>query len=208
MNTVSVYFEEKLIVFTSKLVSYLKTLKKDESFLCGNTLDANSFVDSFKGLLKSKNKKILIFEGPVLLNLNKFSSCFKEIKAAGGLIKSIKNDFLFIYRLQKWDLPKGKIEKGESIKKAAIRECEEECAVTNLKIIKTLAPSFHIYKLNGKWILKKTNWFLMSTNYDGKLKPQKAEGITKVEWINKKSFLKVTKNTYPSVLQVLLEIND
>ena len=51
------------------------------------------------------------------------------IKAAGGLVKSAGNEYLFIYRNDKWDLPKGKVEKNEKVKEAAVREVEEECGI-------------------------------------------------------------------------------
>ena len=41
---------------------------------------------------------------------------------------------LFIYRFNKWDLPKGKLNKGEKKQDCAIREVEEECGICNLQI--------------------------------------------------------------------------
>jgi 8-oxo-dGTP pyrophosphatase MutT (NUDIX family) len=128
---------------------------------------------------------------------------FKYIEAAGGLIEQNKK-YLFIYRLNKWDLPKGKIDKGESPKQAAIRECEEECAITRLEIINELPSTYHIYPYKGTYALKTTYWFLMKSSFTGKLIPQTEENIEKVEWLDETAIKnEVTKNTYPSVLDLI-----
>jgi 8-oxo-dGTP pyrophosphatase MutT (NUDIX family) len=106
---------------------------------------------------------------------------FKYIVAAGGLIQ--KNDkFLFIKRLGKWDLPKGKLDKGESVEQAAVRECEEECAVEGLKILKAIPDTYHIYEHKKGFALKTTYWFHMETHSEKKLKPQTEENIEEVAW--------------------------
>ncbi|NOR28242.1 MAG: NUDIX domain-containing protein [Lutibacter sp.] len=129
----------------------------------------------------------------------KFQSVFKVQKAAGGKVLDSKNEVLFIYRLDKWDLPKGKLEKGESISECAIREVEEECGITNLQIENELQTTYHIFKRKGKTILKITYWFLMNTNYKGNLTPQIEEGIEKVEFKNSKETKEALKNTYENI---------
>ena len=133
-----------------------------------------------------------------------FQTNFKIIKAAGGIVSNTNNEKLFIYRLNKWDLPKGKIENTESDKDAAIREIEEECGIADLSINKPLNDTFHIYKLNDKIILKQTYWFDITTNYSGDLVPQTAEGITKVQWMEDGQIAdEVLKNTYASITELL-----
>jgi 8-oxo-dGTP pyrophosphatase MutT (NUDIX family) len=128
---------------------------------------------------------------------------FKYIEAAGGLIEQDKK-YLFIYRLDKWDLPKGKIDKGENPRQAAVRECEEECAISGLEIIKELPSTYHIYPYKNHYALKTTYWFLMKSNYSGKLVPQTEENIEKAEWLDENTIKKeVIKNTYPSILDLI-----
>ena len=133
----------------------------------------------------------------------KIKQFFKHIEAAGGLIRQ-NNCYLFIYRLGKWDLPKGKIDKGENPQQAAIRECEEECAISGLTIENELPNTYHIYPYKGQYALKTTYWFLMSSTYNGLLQPQTEENIEKVEWLDKNAINnQVIKNTYPSVLDLI-----
>lgn len=135
---------------------------------------------------------------------HKFQTYFKIIKAAGGIVSNNENKKLFIYRLDKWDLPKGKIESGEEIEETAIREIEEECGISDLKINKQLTETFHIYSLEETLVLKQTFWFDMKSNYEGKLIPQLEEGITKAEWLLDDQIKdKVLKNTYASIKELL-----
>ncbi len=131
--------------------------------------------------------------------LKRFLKLLPNIIAGGGKVYNKKGNVLFIYRNDKWDLPKGKAESKETIDKTAIREVEEETGVKGLKITKPLEKTYHIFKRNGKYSIKTTYWFEMRTNYKGKLKPQKNEGITKVKWLNPKQITKALKNSYANI---------
>ena len=112
-----------------------------------------------------------------------FNSLFKIIEAAGGMVNDGEDNILFIFRRGSWDLPKGKIDKGEKKKEAAIREVEEETGITNITIGKKIKTTRHTYKTkNGKRAIKKTYWYEMVTS-NQQLIPQKEEDITKAEWI-------------------------
>jgi len=133
----------------------------------------------------------------------KFNKYFKFIVAAGGTVFNTKNELLVIYRLDKWDLPKGKLEKGEDIPTCAIREVQEECNVDGLTITKELESTYHCYFHKNKWVLKKTYWFKMKTEYEGKLIPQTEEGIEKVTWLAKSDWDTIFDNTYNSIKEVI-----
>lgn len=134
--------------------------------------------------------------------LKKLESKIKTIRAAGGLVKNGKGRYLFIYRLGKWDLPKGKVDANEKSRQTAVREVEEECGVKidylGLKILST----YHMYELKGDVILKRTDWYEMAVNKNPKLIPQLDEDITKAVWI-KEPFNEVLVNTYPLIKDVL-----
>jgi 8-oxo-dGTP pyrophosphatase MutT (NUDIX family) len=108
----------------------------------------------------------------------------KVIVAAGGLVYNDKKEILFIHRKGRWDLPKGKVDKGESLEEGAKREVEEETGVRNLEVVRLIDTTYHILKRNGKYRLKETYWYEMRTDYDGELVPQTEEDIKKVKWKN------------------------
>ncbi len=129
----------------------------------------------------------------------KFLKLLPNVIAGGGKVYNTKNDILFIYRNDKWDLPKGKTERKESIEETAIREVEEETGVKGLKITKPLPTTYHIFKRHGKHRIKITYWFEMKTDFKGKLFPQENEGITKVEWLDDKGSQKALENSYANI---------
>ena len=122
-----------------------------------------------------------------------------NVVAGGGKVYNDKGEILFIYRNDKWDLPKGKVEYKESIEETALREVEEETGVTDLRITKALPTTYHIFKRNGKHKIKITYWFEMKTSFNAKLSPQIDEGITKVQWLDKKATQAALKNSYPNI---------
>lgn len=128
---------------------------------------------------------------------------FTLIQAAGGIVLNEKDDILLMFRRGKWDLPKGKLDKGESLEHCAVRETEEETGLKNVKFKAPLITTFHTYDENGKHILKETYWYLLSANGKQELIPQATEQIEKVEWAHPASLRKYTQQTYPSVLDVL-----
>ena len=158
--------------------------------------------DAINYAITSLSKKLLpeayIYD-PSDKILEKFSSKIPIVVAAGGLVKNRKGKVLFIYRNDKWDLPKGKLDKGESIEKAAVREVEEETGVKDLYIDKYLKTTYHIFKRNGNYKLKKVYWFAMETTYDGDLIAQEEEGITKVKWKGPKKIQKALQNSYLNI---------
>lgn len=145
---------------------------------------------------------LLLTENPKALLGEIKKSCL-IIKAAGGLVSSAKGNYLFIFRNKKWDLPKGKVEKGEKMKEAALREVEEECGVKINTNNEKLCKTYHVYTLGAKIVLKKTNWYNMTVKGEPKLIPQKEEGITKASWLSKTELEPVVTNTYPSIMDVL-----
>lgn len=136
----------------------------------------------------------------------KFAKIFKIIEAAGGIVTNQEGKILFIHRLGKWDLPKGKIEKGESIEQAALREVEEETALKDLTLEHFISHTYHIYtERDGKQVLKITHWFKMNYNGTDTPIPQTEEGITEATWKNQSEILTdVFPKTFKNI-QLILE---
>jgi 8-oxo-dGTP pyrophosphatase MutT (NUDIX family) len=127
-------------------------------------------------------KGIILIAEDVESAFNDLYTYFVPIKAAGGVVYNTQKQMLLIKRMGKWDLPKGKIDAGENIEDAAMREVEEECGINGLRIIKPLPTTFHAYKVRNFDFLKITYWFEMHTDFVGLLKPQVEEMITEVKW--------------------------
>lgn len=135
--------------------------------------------------------------------LKQIKQTVSVIKAAGGVVSNPNHEYLLIFRNNKWDLPKGKIEKGEDKKEAAVREVEEECGVLIDRVIEKLDSTYHMYELNNEIILKKTYWYKMEVDMFSKLTPQIEEGITEVEWVSPKFMAQKMENTYPLIKEVI-----
>ncbi|WP_372753566.1 NUDIX hydrolase [Labilibaculum sp.] len=164
--------------------------------------------ESLEGLVlqfdKEENREaIFIVAEDVELLFKHFASCFKYIEAAGGKVFNNERQILGIYRLEKWDLPKGKVEKGESVREAALREVEEECGVSHLKIEKELSSTYHTYWMKGKHVLKRTYWYEMSYSGLEQLVPQTEEDIQVAKWFSPDELPVFIANTYASILDVM-----
>lgn len=126
---------------------------------------------------------------------------FKVVEAAGGIVCK-DGKFLMIYRRKMWDIPKGKLDKGESIKECAVREVQEETGV-KVKIHTKVDSVWHTYISEKKYILKKTHWYSMKCIDDRKMAPQKEEGIKKVEWMDMDQIRIALHDSYRSIRYVM-----
>jgi ADP-ribose pyrophosphatase YjhB (NUDIX family) len=129
---------------------------------------------------------------------------FTVITAAGGLAINEKGEMLFIFRRGKWDLPKGKLDKGESLRQCAVREVEEETGLKNILLKELITTTYHTYDENGKHILKESYWYEMHASGAQKLIPQTIEDIREAKWVKKKDIAGLMKSTFPSIKDVLL----
>ncbi|OCA79609.1 NUDIX hydrolase [Chryseobacterium contaminans] len=128
-----------------------------------------------------------------------FQQLFRIIEAAGGLVINPEGEMLFIRRLGKWDLPKGKMEKGESREESAVREIEEETGLSDVELVQFINTTYHIYiERNGEKILKCTHWFEMNFDGEDTSKPQIEEGITEVAW---KNTAQIEEEVFPSTFK-------
>jgi len=136
---------------------------------------------------------------------NDFASQFKIVEAAGGVVFNQDNKALLIFRRGFWDLPKGKIDTGETTEAAAIREVQEETGLQQLTLGASLDVTYHTYQQNKTRILKRTYWFLMHTN-ELDLVPQTEEDIEQAVWVELQPFLKEEDRMYGSIKDVLQSV--
>lgn len=127
----------------------------------------------------------------------------KIIYAAGGLVINEKKEILFMFRRKVWDLPKGKVDPGETNEAAAVREVSEETGLQKVLLHEPLVNTHHTYEEKGKIIRKETHWYRMTGDSTEKLVPEESEGITALKWIGRSGLQEVLDNTYPNIIEVL-----
>ena len=186
-------------VFVGDKPIILTTRVEQETNFKNYLLDTVNIGKVIKELNTTKLKEVRLIHKNDEKLLKKFLKKLPNVVAAGGKVFNAENDILFIYRNDKWDLPKGKIEGNETIEKTALREVMEETGVSGLEITKPLETTYHIFKRNGNHKLKITYWFEMKTTFTGNLYAQEDEGITKVEWLNEIKTLEALENSYANI---------
>jgi len=172
----------------------------------GQDLDIQDFdlERLFLQILEKDHRQVFILriDNPKAL-LKRIKASVTYIKAAGGLVQNNDSEYLFIKRLGKWDIPKGKVEKGERMKETAVREVEEECGIKIDRLGKKIKSTYHVYALRGDVVIKKTNWYKMTVNSRPVLIPQEEEGISEAKWVSEKDIMQLCQNTYPLIRDLI-----
>lgn len=135
--------------------------------------------------------------------LNAFKTGMHVIVAGGGLVHTDTDDVLLIFRKGTWDLPKGKVDEGERIDAAAVREVQEETGLTSIQLEEPLTTTYHTYYQKGELILKESHWYLMKSDAQQPLTPQTDEDIEQCVWVKQKDLEEYYKNMYPAIIDVL-----
>lgn len=130
---------------------------------------------------------------------------FTYIPAAGGVVSDEAGNVLMIFRRGCWDLPKGKVEVGESVESAALREVEEETGIKAEIIGKKSFSVWHTYDTYGTPMLKETVWFDMKALPGQQTVPQTEEDIAQVQWVPRSQVTELLQKSFTS-LQYLWEI--
>ncbi|WP_428225367.1 NUDIX hydrolase [Flavobacterium sp.] len=186
-----VFVNDRPLFLTNQIVK-----ETDFKFFLLESIDIDQLIINY---FQNKIKKAYLYHPDEKEILNTLKSKIKVNHAAGGLVYNKKGEVLFIFRSGKWDLPKGGMDKGEEMEETAIREVEEETGVNNLRITNKLQKTYHVFKRNGKYKLKITQWYEMQTDYDGELIGQLEEGIEKVAWLNPEEIDDALKNSYENI---------
>lgn len=186
-----VFYKKKIILLTD-------VFKEGKDFKSFPIKDVK-----LKKVIKLLNKKntnsVHLFHKNKDKLLKYFFKLIPTVIAAGGKITNSKSETLFIYRNDKWDLPKGKTEKNEQLPQTALREVKEETGIKKVSINKPLDITYHIFRRNNEYRLKVTYWFDMFSDYEGIFFPQLDEGITDVKWVKKADLEEVKINSYPNI---------
>lgn len=129
----------------------------------------------------------------------------KKIIAAGGLVSNENDELLMIFRRGKWDLPKGKLDEGESIEACALREVREETGLHHLELQSFTGITQHEYFDTHikEDVLKETHWYAMKAPGVQALAAQAEEDITEIEWVRKEILDIYLNNSYPNIVDII-----
>lgn len=149
-----------------------------------------------------KNTSLLIYFDDFEKLWADYQVIYIIVEAAGGVVQNDAGETLMIFRRGFWDLPKGKIDAGETPEIAAVREVQEETGLKKVTLKKFLRLTYHTYTFNEKRILKPTHWYLMSSN-DTEFVPQTLEDILEVKWLKIYKISGINFRIYGSIVEVL-----
>jgi len=200
----SVFFNDSLMFFGQK-EDPIPEIFLHLDFIKIPAQDIETIISSIKS--KKANHHYFIVTEDIERTFLLFSSYFKILQSAGGLVLNDKDAILMIHRFNRWDFPKGNIEKNESTKDAAIREVIEETGIKNVKITKDLSNTYHIYEYANTWVLKETFWYLMYSEYTGSLSPQFEEDIVAAKWVPLDFLNEYIQDSYPGLALLVAENN-
>ncbi|MDR0714930.1 MAG: NUDIX domain-containing protein [Bacteroidales bacterium] len=198
ITDIKIFFDERVLVLTDKDTRIYSTCQikwnDDQKML-------EKYLSDFS---ESTDERLYISYPDVKRLMKAVVSCFHTVEAAGGVVALADGRILMIKRLGKWDLPKGKAEKGETSEQTAVREVTEECGLPVAPVISSkLTDTYHTYFRRHKHVLKHTAWYAMTFPYAAPLHPQLAEDITDALWLSVDEANRTLDNTYGSVKEVL-----
>ena len=195
-----VFFKDRTVYFGD---DFSKIFERNNGlfYKYNNIHELTEVVHAFYFL--KKIDKLFIFHNDIITLFDEFKACFNYVEAGGGVVINEKGEFLVMLRNGIWDLPKGKLEKGENFESAALREVEEETGLDQMVIKQPVLSTFHTYTEKGNMMLKKTKWYEMLYSGNKTPVPETRENITETRWVSPGNTDFIRKNTYPSVLDVL-----
>lgn len=200
---IKIYFNDKPLFLCDNIDEVIEPYVHHDDAVFIDELDSHT-VKSMIHEMQLEKIHAGVFFHPNLEELKKaFFKKFVLVQAAGGLVRNEKDEVLMIFRRGKWDLPKGKLDKGETLEECALREVEEETGVKNINLTGPLLVTYHTYHEGTRFILKESHWFSMETKSNQALVPQAEEEIHEIKWVKNGELKQYFKNTFPSVIDVL-----
>ncbi len=200
---IKIYFGDKPVYLCNEIDKELNEILHHPDAVFVDEISKPAIKSMLHEISKEEFHAGIIWNKDLDILFSVFAKNFTVIEAAGGIVQNSSKELLFIERLGKWDLPKGKIEKNETPAEAAIREVEEETGVKKLKLKKEIGKTYHTYNEFGKHFLKTTHWFYMNCPAEQNLKPQKEEHITDIKWVKTRDIKDPIANTYPGIKDIL-----
>ncbi len=198
-----IYFADKPVFVCNELTPEMESWRRDPRTVLLNEASPDAIASLLEKVAGDDFQAGIVYGEDMVQMKNTFWKHFTIVQAAGGLVQNDSGDILMIFRRGKWDLPKGKLDDGETLKECAIREVQEETGLKNLVLKRHLLTTYHTYYESGEHILKESYWYLMHADKQESLVPQTEEDILQIEWVPASALHGKLENTFPSVMDVI-----
>lgn len=191
---------EQIVYFADKAVGFASAPPAGEWHLLHSSAAGDISRAKILKILETHNKLAVIAPDPARM-YDAFAWWFTPVEAAGGIVVNERGEWLMIHRNDRWDLPKGHIESGESPELCAVREVAEETGVCGAEIVRPLCRTLHAYYFpkNDRWELKRTHWFELRVGSCESLTPQREEGIVCVAWCRPEQVDEHLREAFPTI---------
>ncbi|MEL6657139.1 MAG: NUDIX hydrolase [Bacteroidota bacterium] len=200
-----IYINDRLLTLCDPL-AMAQAGTPDDGHLVARYPGKPKFLLNYVDLLEKGSpqvKRVTIFHTDVEALWSDFKQHYRVQEAAGGLVYNFARQWLLIFRREHWDLPKGKIDPGESQEEAAIREVQEETGLKLLELQDPLPTTYHTFRdKKDRRVLKITHWYRMATQ-ETHLIPQLEEDIEQAVWMSPNQFFAEERIVYPNILSLL-----
>jgi 8-oxo-dGTP pyrophosphatase MutT (NUDIX family) len=202
----TIYFGDKPYHIVNRLNEELYRLANRSGTIIANHPDQNMVTQTIRDMEKQGTRAVILLTDEYEHYWKLFQNHFTPVLAGGGIVFNEKKELLFIYRRKKWDLPKGKLDEGETIEACALREVKEETGLKEVALKQFIGNTYHTYHEKGRFILKTSSWYLMQANGNQELIPQTEEDIEEMVWLSESRWEEVFTNTFPAIRQILEQL--
>lgn len=200
---IKIYFNNKPLFLCDAIDETIEPFVHHDDAVFIDELDPRTIKSMIHEMQLDKIHAGVFFHADLDALKKAFFKKFTLVLAAGGLVHNEHNEVLLIHRRGKWDLPKGKLEKGEKLEECAVREVEEETGLTSVMLKSPLTITWHTYHEGTKFILKESHWYSMKVRGQQNLVPQAEEDILKTEWVKPAELAPYIAEAFPSIKDVL-----
>jgi len=200
-----IYFDEQSYLILPT-IGHLPAKIVAEDILILENPDELAIKSSIYKLDQQAVRKVVVLADNLEETWETFKRQFTLIQAGGGLVKNERDEYLFIFRRGKWDLPKGKLDDGETIAACALREVNEETGLQNITLLNHRCNTYHTYHEREKFVLKESVWYNMECTSGQLLTPQSEEDIVEIKWLKKEDWGTVQENIFSSIKDVLAAV--
>lgn len=200
---IKIYFEDKPVFLCDQIDKTIDEYMHHPDTVFIDEISTAAIKSLLHEIAKPEFHAGILFDKDFKKLKKAFNRHFKLIVTAGGAVLNEKDELMMIFRRGKWDLPKGKLDEGETLEECAVREVREETGVQDLKTGEKIIITYHTYLEFGTHILKESHWYKMRCKNEENLVPQTEEDITEIKWVGAFELDKYTSNTYQTIIEVV-----